>query len=577
MSYLRSNKMQLAAIVALAGLLFTLAVFQYNWLGQLSEREQERMVRTLRWATHATRWEFDNELAEIYRGFQVDYREEESFPEQIAAHYSERIDTIEGPDILEGVYWVQLDETSGLVLQEFTGVGLATVEEWPQELAHLKSQFADQLRNNEVQFDLPVGPSPLQDDIPALVIQQLNTRPYRSLAEYKSISWIIAKLSREVIVDGLIPALSAEHILGEGLDDYNVGVASADDPSLLVYASDPNLTAASFADPDAAFDMFALRLPHFNQRNGLNRRIWRVVEESVEPRWNLVVKHQGGSLEAAVATARNRSLALSLGILALLGGAIAMIVVTTRRAQRLAAQQMEFVAGVSHELRTPLAVIRAAGENLADDVVHDAEKTRQYGELINREGRRLSNMVERVLLFAKMRSGSLHFEHVEVDLLATIDDAIASNAAWTDERSVTVAKEIPASLPHIVGDPTALTSVMQNLISNAVKYCRRGGTVTVQARTVAVGPDAAVQIAIHDQGDGIPSGEIPHLFEPFFRGDRARAAQIQGSGLGLSLVKQVVEAHGGHIEVVSTPGAGSTFLVQLPTSNDAESAQQQPH
>jgi signal transduction histidine kinase len=279
-----------------------------------------------------------------------------------------------------------------------------------------------------------------------------------------------------------------------------------------------------------------------------------------------MVKHQAGSLEAAVAAARNRSLALSLSVLVLLGGAVAMIVVSTRRAQRLAAQQMEFVAAVSHELRTPLTVIRAAAENLADDVVHEPDKTRQYGQLINREGRRLSDMVERVLLFAKMRSGNTRFEHVEVDLASTLDDAIASSSTWTEERSVTVAKEMPASLPKVLGDPEALTSVMQNLISNAVKYSRRGGTVTVQARALGAGPDAAVQVAIHDQGNGIPSGEIPHLFEPFFRGDRARAAQIQGSGLGLSLVKQVVEAHHGHIEVVSTPGAGSTFLVQLPIS-----------
>ena len=129
--------------------------------------------------------------------------------------------------------------------------------------------------------------------------------------------------------------------------------------------------------------------------------MWNIVEESSEPKWDLLVKHQAGSLEAAVTATRNRNLAISLGVFTLLAGAIAMIMVSTRRAQRLAAQQMEFVAGVSHELRTPLAVIRTAAENLADDVVHDAEKTRQYGALINREGRRLSNMVERVLLFAK--------------------------------------------------------------------------------------------------------------------------------------------------------------------------------
>jgi signal transduction histidine kinase len=575
MSYIRSNRVQLGAIIVLAALLFTLAIFQYSWLGQLSERERERMQRTLILAAHYTRSEFDSELAELYRGFQVDYREEEAFDEQIAGRYAERVATLEGPDILERLYWVQLDE-EGLLLQEFTGVSLATLDEWPADLAHLQPQFADQLRNNDVQFDLPVGPLPLQDDIPALVIQQLFTRPRDELDDFKSMSWIIAKLSRKVIVEELIPTLSAEHIFGESGLDYNVGVTERNDPTSLIYTSNPGLTADSFAEPDAERTMFALRAWHFNQRFGENRRIWRVIEESAEPKWNLVVKHQAGSLEAAVATARNRSLALSLGVLVLLGGAIAMIVVSTRRAQRLAEQQMEFVAGVSHELRTPLAVIRAAAENLADDVVHDAGRTRQYGELINREGRRLSNMVERVLLFAKMRSGNVKFQHRPIDMLATIDDAIASNQAWSQEREVKVVKETPQSLPCIYGDPPALTSVIQNLLSNALKYSRRGGQVTIQARTVKAGHEDAVQIAIHDQGAGIPGNELPHLFEPFFRGKRARAAQIQGSGLGLSLVKQVVEGHGGTIDVVSTPGAGSTFLVQLPIGEPDDAGIEQP-
>jgi signal transduction histidine kinase len=563
MSYMRANRVQVAGIVVLAGLLFTLAIFQYHWLGQLSDREQERMLATLRWATRVARSEFDSELADLYRGLQVDWNEEPGFPEQIAARYAERVATIEGPDILERIYWVQLDE-EGLWLQEFTGVDFVTLEEWPAELAHLKKEFAGALEHNGEQFSRLLGPAPLQDDIPALVIQQLFTRPRSTLEDYRAISWIIAGLDREAIVGELIPELAAEHIWADGSVDYNVGVTRAGDLSELVFSSDPGLAPERFLEPDAVFDMFALRIWHFDQRIGTNRRIWGVVEESVTPRWQLRVTHEAGSLEAAVSAARNRSLALSLGVLMLLGGAIAMIVVSTRRAQRLAEQQMEFVAGVSHELRTPLAVIRAAAENLADDIVHDPERTRQYGALIDREGRRLSNMVERVLLFAKMRSGNVQFQHVPVDLIAVIDDAVAANKTWAEERSVTVVKELPDTLPAVHGDPAALSSVMQNLLSNALKYCRRGGRVTVQARTIRQGDEDAVQVAIHDQGEGIPSHEIGHVFEPFFRGKRARTAQIQGSGLGLSLVKQVVEGHGGSVDVVSTRGAGSTFLVQVP-------------
>lgn len=571
MSYLRTNKMQLAVVLVLAGLLFTMASFQYMWLGQLSEREQERMRQSLDFATRVVRSEFDNELAELYQTFQVDYRDDGTFPEQLAEHWSERIGTIEGPDILEKIYWVNVNEETGLVLQEFTGVGLVTLDEWPEDIAPLRNEFDGVLRHNAAQFRLRLGPQPLQDKIPALVIQQLFTRTNRSLDDYQSISWVVAKLRQDVIIDRLIPELADQYIYGEEALDYNVGIVDRDDASRLVYRSRPELTAASFADPDAERDIYGLRIWHFPQRFSRNRRMWSVIEESQDARWNLLVKHQAGSLEAAVSAARNRNLAISLGVLSLLGSAIAMIVVSTRRAQRLAAQQMEFVAGISHELRTPLAVIRAAAENLADEVVRDPEKTRQYGELINREGRRLSNMVERVLLFAKIRAGNPQFERQVIDLVATIDDAIASNSAWMDERSVTVRKELPESLPELIGDPSALSSVIQNLVSNAIKYSRPGGTVTIQARESKTDSGTAIQIAVHDDGDGIPSKEIPHLFEPFFRGERARRTQIQGSGLGLSLVKQVVEAHGGSIDVVSTPGAGSTFMVQLPIAGDAES------
>ncbi len=564
--------MQLGVVCILVGLLLTLASFQYSWLGQLSEREQERMGQSLDFATRAVRFEFDNELADLYRTFQVDYREDGTFSEQLSAHYTERVETIEGPDILEKIYWVNLNEETGLVLREFTGSGLTTLDEWPQDIVTLRDEFDNLLQYNDAQFRLLLGPEPLQDDVPALVIQQVFTRPTRDLEDYKSISWIVAKLRANVIIDELIPVLANQYIYGEETLDYNIGIIDRNEPAELVYQSRPDLTTASFAEPDAERDIYGLRSWNFNQRFQKNRRMWGIIEEESDAKWDLLVKHQAGSLEAAVTATRNRNLAISLGVFTLLAGAIAMIVVSTRRAQRLAAQQMEFVAGVSHELRTPLAVIRTAAENLADDVVHDAEKTRQYGALINREGRRLSNMVERVLLFAKMRADNLQFEHQAVDLIATIEDAIDSNNAWSTERSVTVRKELPESLPELRGDPSALGSVMQNLVSNAIKYSREGGIVTIQVRESNTESGPAIQVAIHDQGEGIPNKEIPHLFDPFFRGERARQTQTQGSGLGLSLVKQVVEAHGGEIDVSSTPGSGSTFVVELPVIDNSEAS-----
>jgi signal transduction histidine kinase len=127
--------------------------------------------------------------------------------------------------------------------------------------------------------------------------------------------------------------------------------------------------------------------------------------------WILAVKHRLGSLEEAVDSQRRRNLAISFGILILLAGSMAMIMVSTQRAQRLAKLQMDFVAGVSHELRTPLAVIVSAGDNLAEGVVGDAEQVKQYGALVRDEGRRLAAMVEQTLSFA---AGGAHFRQLRL-------------------------------------------------------------------------------------------------------------------------------------------------------------------
>jgi len=566
MSYLRTNKVQLAAIFALAGLLAVLAIVQYRWLGQISEWERERMQRSIELAARAMLLEFDDELGELYRTFQIDFREEGSPAEQLAARYAERVNTFEGPDPLERIYQVTIDEESGLVISAFTGTALMPLDKWPPALAHLEEQFAGTLKHNSAQFEFLVGPPPLQDNIPALVIQQVQNRPRSTLPQLRSISWIIVTLDREVLLGEFIPALADRYIYGEGQVSYNVGVLDDDGPQALLWASDPTLTAASFVEPDDRRGIYSLRRWDFNLRNLYQRRMWSVVEENTESRWSLVTKHQAGSLEAAVTRARNRSLGLSLGVLLLLAGSILMIVVSTRRAQNLAEQQMEFVAGVSHELRTPLSVIRAAAENLADNVVHDPDRTRQYGQLIDREGRRLSDMVERVLLFAKIRSGQDHFERMPVDLAGVIDEAIAANSSLISDQQVTVERDVAEPLPVVNGDAQALTSALQNLLSNAIKYSHRGGVVRLRARGAMGSGGPVVQVTIRDEGAGIPAAELPHVFEPFFRGERARKAQIQGSGLGLSLVKQVIEAHDGSVSLESAANRGSSFTVELPAA-----------
>jgi signal transduction histidine kinase len=288
------------------------------------------------------------------------------------------------------------------------------------------------------------------------------------------------------------------------------------------------------------------------------------INRNNEGAWRLVVKHRAGSLEAAVAATRRRNLAINFGILLLLGASVGFIVLSSRRAQRLATQQMEFVAGVSHELRTPLAVICSAAENLADGVIDGRDQIKRYGGLIRDEGRRLTGMVEQVLEFAGAQSGRKNYELRATELTQVIEDAITACHLQLAEGDFEIERKIAPHLPPIKADAAALSRAVQNLISNAMKYGGSSRWIGLSAETVKTSAGEEVQIRVSDHGLGIAPSEQERIFEPFYRGKVVAAAQIRGNGLGLSLVKHIIAAHGGRVSVESKVGQGSTFILHLP-------------
>jgi len=289
------------------------------------------------------------------------------------------------------------------------------------------------------------------------------------------------------------------------------------------------------------------------------------IPESDRGLWTLMVKHHAGSLEAVVGAARRRSLGISFAILLLLGAGMVMIVVSTQRAQRLAKMQMEFVAGVSHELRTPLTVICSAAENLADGLVASKPQVQQYGSVIRNEGSRLREMIEQILGFAGAQSGRMKYDFQPVEPDQIIDRALTSCGSAIRESGCEVVKQIEPDLPPVIADATLLAQCVQNLLSNAVKYGCDGGPILLRAQTVVRDKRPELQISVEDKGQGIDSVDLPHIFEPFYRGQKVIAAQIHGAGIGLSLVKGIIEAHGGKVDVTSTPGQGACFTLHVPS------------
>jgi signal transduction histidine kinase len=255
-----------------------------------------------------------------------------------------------------------------------------------------------------------------------------------------------------------------------------------------------------------------------------------------------------------------------------------MVMASSNRAQRLAKVQMDFVTTVSHELRTPLAVISSAAENLADGVVSERPQLVEYGSVIKHQSRQLSLMVENILSFTATRNGQQHYGNALLEVPALIEAALANTATLIQAAGFRVERSIEPGLPPIRADRAALVQCLQNLITNAVKYGGEARWLGIGARVAEPGAGAReVQISVVDRGIGIDKADLPHIFEPFYRSPSVAAAQIHGTGLGLSLARSIAEAMQGRLSVDSTPGQGSRFTLHLPACEPAlESAALEP-
>lgn len=224
---------------------------------------------------------------------------------------------------------------------------------------------------------------------------------------------------------------------------------------------------------------------------------------------------------------------------------------------------MQFVAGVSHELRTPLGVMRTAGHNLQTMVAGDVARVQKYGALIQRESEKLAAVVEQILQFSNAKAGRIIGARAPVSIETVIEDALAADRQIIEESGCTVEKNIDSQLEPVLGDRATLTHALQNLITNAAKYGNKGDWIGISASMRHNGRPQ-VEIRIAGRGEGISPDEVGQIFEPFYRGRKATANQIHGTGLGLSLVKRIIEAHEGTIDVETAEAQGTAFIIRLP-------------
>jgi two-component system phosphate regulon sensor histidine kinase PhoR len=222
----------------------------------------------------------------------------------------------------------------------------------------------------------------------------------------------------------------------------------------------------------------------------------------------------------------------------------------------------EFVSSVSHELRTPLTSIKGFIRTLLDDRegYYDRETQMEFYTIIDTECDRLVRLINDLLNVSRIESGrALDLQLKEVNLRGLIEKVVASQKAYTSRHQF--AATIAADLPSITADEDKLDQVLTNLVSNAIKYSPEGGTITIAASKA---DDSGVEVSITDQGVGIPKEHQEKIFARFHRVDNRTSREAGGTGIGLYLVKHLVEAHGGQIRVESQPGKGSVFTFTLP-------------
>jgi signal transduction histidine kinase len=435
------------------------------------------------------------------------------------------------------------------------------------------------------------GPWNIDLVAPALMHAEIN-RPAKA-GQKTTVAWVILDLDPALIQQHLLPELAQRYFGGPQGLTFDVAVVGNDDRGQVLYSSNPQLSRKDVGVVDAVMPLFGPfggpiitgSTPGTTARAtdpgaGHRHEAGAPGPMHLDPLplraqggdWRLIVKHRKGSLEAAVNSLYRRNLAISFGILLVLAATMTMIVITARRAQRLARLQMEFVAGVSHELRTPLAVINSAAENIADGIVDNKQRLARYGNVIRKQTRQLSQLVEQILLFAATHDASHQYSLKLVDASEIIDLALANTEELTSAAGFEVEKIVAEHLPPVRADVMATAQCLQNLITNAVKYSGDSRTIALRAEAVEKHGSKEVTIAVEDHGLGIAKSELHRIFDPFYRSPAVTAAQIHGTGLGLSLAKKIAEGMCGHVTVESEPGKGSTFTLHLPAAPAGEIA-----
>lgn len=600
----KGNWLTYSVVAGVLGVLTLFMVLLYNWQAEASTAERERMQRRVETDARNFASDFNREIQAAYFNFQGDPELLiKGDPGELAQRYDYWKQNTQYPELITDILYVDRDQ-GGDVRRFDPEQRTLAVTQAKGKVAEAVDRLRAERRPASFLDDILVLAVPIH--VPDKKVEQIVIRRSPD-ADPEKIEfpapegYVVVFLDENVIRTQLLPAIAEKHFNG---GDFRAVVTDRGGSSIFQTGSGVTERADASA---GLFDLTPDSMIFFTNREMLPRRQKAeqsaniILDQRVERRatapesgateakgetftiqmkdageqrrtavvsgtakgespWRLSVQHTAGSIDAFIQGEQYKNLAVGLGIYLLLVGSILAIVFSSLRAKAFAQRQIDFVSSVSHEFRTPLAVIYSAGENLADGVAKDEGQVSRYGNLIKGEGKKLSAMVEQILEFAGARSGKRKYNLTSGDVSAAVEKALSDSKPLLEEGGFEVDADITSGLPAAPIDREGIETAVRNLIQNAVKYSN--GSRWVRVATENGG--GSIKIVVEDRGIGISAADRNKIFEPFFRSKDVVDAQIHGNGLGLSLVKEIAEAHGGHVRVESEVEKGSRFVLELP-------------
>lgn len=565
MQWIKKPTLEWAAIVAMAAIVITLGILQYRWTVEISRTEQQRLKAELATSVRTFDQEFSYDFERLCESYELDFEAPASTVETRAARqYFRWAGTSPRAGLIAGVHIWKLDAAHYSSLESLdTSARQFAETPWPARLESLHDTLRQEIPDlyyYDDARDAMYFPWTFYAAHPSLFrpIYEIAFNEKASDMDIEPIGFLVIELNAEVLSKQYFPELVDRHFGEMGQRTFGVAVRTGLPPYNALLPPNPSFPLAT-SSPDALINLIDTVSDEAKRRGHPTLQTSDAAQE-----WQLVVQHPKGSLDVAVASWRAENLAVSFGLLAVLSAGMILIFFLARRSRQLAKFQMEFVAGVSHELCTPLAIINSAAENLADGVVEGATQTMEYGSLIRDQGRRLERIIDEVLSFSSGDSGRSTIELRPVEIAGVVAKTLSGSESMLRDAGFFVEQEIGTDLPLVMADPEAVGACIENLFSNAMKYTNGTRWVAVRACMASANPNPEVQVSVEDKGIGIPAADLSKIFDPFYRVQSVRDSQIRGVGLGLYLVKRIMEGMGGSVTVSSELGKGSFFVLHFP-------------